>query len=270
MVDKLKFYKARLSDEDFAIISKFVESNFGIRLPRSKKAMVQNRLYKRLIATNIPSFESYVKFVFSLQGQIEISSMVDEITTNKTDFFRENNHYLFFENAIVKKNKSLNVWSAGCSTGEEPYTIAMLLDNNKVKYNITATDLSGRVIEIAKIGIYTEQITKDIPKPLLKKYFDEDIIDERKYYQVKDILRQNIKFSKLNFLSRNYNISQNYDVVFFRNVLIYFDLPNQNDVLAHIVKHLKVGGYLFIGHAEAIYDKSLPLIGVNPSVYQKI
>ncbi len=269
MENKLSYYKSLLSDKDFNKISEFVETNYGIRLPRTKKAMVQNRLYKRLISTKISSFDDYVKFVFSPQGKQEIALMIDEITTNKTDFFRENKHYIYLENEILKQSHNLNIWSAGCSTGEEPYTIAMLANNNNVNCKISATDLSGRVLKIAEKGIYAEQVTKDIPELLLKKYFDKLLIDNKTFFKIKDVLRNNVKFCKVNFIDRNYNVPNDFDIIFFRNVLIYFNLEVQNMILEHILKHLRTGGYLFIGHAEAIYNKKLPLKSLAPSVYQK-
>ena len=270
MQDKLKYYQSKLSIADFIKISEFVQKNYGIRLSDKKKVMVQNRLYKRLIATEIDSFFDYTKYVFSPSGKTEVPLMIDEITTNKTDFFRENGHFVFFEKVVLKQLDNLKVWSAGCSSGEEVYTIAMILNENSKKYSILGTDLSSKVVKKAKEAVYDKYKTKDIPPHLLKKYFDEIKVKEKILHSAKDIIRKNTEFRRLNFLDSNYNIPQKLDIVFFRNVLIYFNHKTQGEILDRIIKHLKVGGYIFIGHSEAIYDFSLPLKGVNPSVYQKI
>ncbi|MBN2890668.1 MAG: hypothetical protein JXL97_02265 [Bacteroidales bacterium] len=268
--NKLDYYKAKLSDEVFFRISDFIEGNYGIRLPRQKKAMVQNRLYKRLIELEIPSFDEYIRFVFSTKGNSEVQKMVDEITTNKTDFFRESKHFDFFKENIIKQNESLRIWSAGCSTGEEAYSLAMILEeSNNLSYSILATDLSTKVIEAAKNGIYQELVVKPIQENILNKYFTEEITDDKKFYKAKQQIRQFVKFGTLNFMDSNYNIPYNFDVIFFRNVLIYFNMTTQLEILKKIISHLKVGGHLFIGHSEAIYDFSMPIKSVNPSVYIK-
>ena len=214
MHDKLKYYQSKLSIADFILISKFVQQNYGIRLSDKKKIMVQNRLYKRLIATEIPSFFEYTKYIFSIEGKKEIPFMIDEITTNKTDFFRENGHFVYFENIVLKQLNYLKVWSAGCSSGEEVYTIAMILNENSKRYNIYGTDLSSKVIQKSKEGIFDEYKTKDIPAPFLKKYFNEIKENGKLVHSAKDIIRKNVEFSKLNFLNTSYNIPQNFDVIF--------------------------------------------------------
>lgn len=269
MHDRLKYYKTKLSDNDFLKISEHVEQKCGIRLPRQKKAMVQNRLYKRLIEKEITTFEEYVRFVFSSKGTEEVNHMIDEITTNKTDFFRENKHFQFLENIILKKQNDFKVWSAGCSSGEEPYTLAMIFEKKNVNYRIIATDLSGKILEAAKKGVYKPEIVKDIPADYLYNYFDKIEIENKKLYKAKYDIKKNIKFLQLNLKEPIYNITTHFDIIFFRNVLIYFNIEVQNEILNKILKHLKPGGYLFIGHSESIYDIKLPLKSVSHSVFQK-
>lgn len=269
MHDRLKYYKTKLSDNEFLKISEYVERKCGIRLPRQKKAMVQNRLYKRLIEIEKSTFEEYVKFVFSSKGNEEINHMIDEITTNKTDFFREIKHYNFLENIIIKKQNDFKIWSAGCSTGEEPYSLAMLLDNNMINYNILATDLSNKVLETAKKGVYKPEVIKNMQAEYLQKYFNNIKKEDKLFYQIKFHLKSHIKFLNINLKEQTYNISQNFDIIFFRNVLIYFNIEVQNEIITRILKHLKIGGYLFIGHSESIYDLKLPLKSVSHSVFQK-
>ncbi|MBN2663826.1 MAG: protein-glutamate O-methyltransferase CheR [Bacteroidales bacterium] len=270
MHDRLKYYKTKLSDNDFIKISEHVERKCGIRLPRQKKAMVQNRLYKRLIEIEISTFEEYVKFVFSSKGNEEVNHMIDEITTNKTDFFREIKHFNFLENIILKKQTDFKIWSAGCSTGEEPYTIAMILDKNLINYNIVASDLSEKVLDVAQKGVYKPEVVKNMQLEYLQKYFDKIEENNKELYKIKFHLKKHIKFLNINLKDQTYNISQNFDIIFFRNVLIYFNIEVQNEILTKILKHLKIGGYLFIGHSESIYNLKLPLKSVSHSVFQKI
>jgi len=270
MEERLKYYKAKLNDADFIRISEFIELRVGIKLPRQKKAMVQNRLYKRLIDIKIETFSEYVKFVFSPKGKDELRNMIDEITTNKTDFFREIKHFDFLEKIVLKNYTNIKVWSAGCSTGEEPYSLAMTIENNNIDYNITATDISGKVLKFAKDGIYKDALVKDIKPDNILKYFEKIKGNKENSYKIKRKIQQNVNFTKLNFRDQKYNIDTNFDMIFFRNVLIYFNIEVQNEVLSKILKHLKIGGYLFIGHSESIYNLKLPLKSVSHSVFQKI
>jgi len=269
MNDYTNIYNSKLSDNDFNKISKFIGENYGIRLPPLKKAMVQNRLYKRLKATKINTFDSYIKYVFSTEGKKEIEFMVNEISTNKTDFFREDGHYEFLKEIVTNSSNSVRVWSAGCSTGEEPITLAMVLQEKAKRYNIFGSDISTSALNKAKNAIFTTDKTKDIPDNLLKKYFDKNILEKKITYKAKDILTKNIKYGQINFMSSNYGISNIFDIIFFRNVLIYFNIETQKQILHKVLKNLKPGGYLFIGHSEAIYDHSLNIKNVNPSVYIK-
>ncbi len=270
MNDNINIYNSRLSERDFNRISTFIEKNYGIRLPAIKKAMVQNRLYKRLKATEFDTFDDYINHVFSEKGKTEIEFMVNEITTNKTDFFRENGHFDFLKNVVIKNNNFFKIWSAGCSTGEEPYSIAMLMSENSKNYEILASDISSKALQKAKEAIFTPDKTKDIPEKLLKKYFTEKIYNKKITYKAKDILSKNIKYSQINLMNANYGIQNNFDIIFFRNVLIYFNPNTQKKILKNVISHLKTGGYLFIGHSEAIYDKTLTIENINPSVYIKI
>lgn len=270
MNENINIYNSKLSEADFKKISEFIETNYAIRLPEIKKAMVQNRLYKRLKVANFNSFEEYVKYIFSAEGKKEIEFMVNEITTNKTDFFRENAHFEFLKTEIFPSNNYFKIWSAGCSTGEEPYTLAMLLNEQSKRYDIFASDLSTDALKSAKDGIFSIEKVKDIPEYLIKKYFVEKKINTKTIYEAKDTISKNITFAQVNFQDNKYNITSDFDIIFFRNVLIYFKPLTQISILKKLISHLKPGGYLFIGHSEAIYDKSLPIKNVNPSVYLKI
>ncbi len=265
-MNKADYFKARLSDDDLTKIAEHVEKFCGIRLSRLKKAMVQNRLYKRLIKMEIPSFEGYVKYVFSTAGAEELKHMIDEITTNKTDFFREAKHFDYLVKEILPHENHLKIWSAGCSSGEEAYTLAMILNENNLSFDIFGTDLSYKVIEKARAGIYHEHLVEGVvDNNLIKKYFTK----KDDFYEISSNIRRKVNFEQLNLLDSNYGIPKLFDVIFFRNVLIYFDVETQSRVLKKILPYLKEGGHLFVGHSETVYDKDLPLESVSHAVYKK-
>ena len=265
MMNKADYYKEKLLLNDFLKISSFVEQNIGIRLPNTKLIMVQTRLIKRLIALEIQSFNKYVNFVFSPSGRSEIQNMINEITTNKTDFFRENIHFNFLSENIIGKINHLKIWSAGCSTGEEPYSIATFLKDKKTKFDIYANDLSKQAIEKAKEGIYTEEIIKPISPDLLKNYFTK--IDNQ--YKVNDNIKKDIRFSHINLMEDSYDLPYDFDIIFYRNVSIYFNIENQNKVFHKMARHLKNKGYLILGLSENMNKKDLPFKNLGLSIYQK-
>ncbi|MEA3450433.1 MAG: CheR family methyltransferase, partial [Bacteroidota bacterium] len=201
------------------------------------------------------------------------------IALGNTSFERQKSYRVLFDNyverydflkeIIVLKQNPLKIWSAGCSTGEEPITLAMIMQEKSKIYSIFGSDISTKVINKAKKAIFTTDKTKDIPDNLLKKYFNKKTEDKKITYKAKEILTKNIKYAQINFMSSNYGISNVFDIIFFRNVLIYFNIETQKEILHKILKHLKPGGHLFIGHSEAIYEHSMPIKNVNPSVYLK-
>ncbi len=265
-MNKADYFKAKLSDKDLEKIANYVRNFCGIKLSSLKKAMVQNRLYKRLIEVETPTFEEYVKFVFTPAGAEELTHMVDEITTNKTDFFREAKHFDFLIEEVAPEERHLAVWSAGCSTGEEPYALAMALSESNVSFDILGTDLSYTAIGVARNGVYHKHLIDGVVEPnLIKKY----LIKEDDFYRITPNFKHKVRFEQMNLLERNFKISKLFDVIFFRNVLIYFDVSTQAQVLRNILPYLKSGGHLFVGHSETIYDKELPLHSVSHAVYRK-
>jgi len=266
IVNKTEYYKQKLLMKDFLMISSYIERNVGIRLPKTKMIMVQSRLIKRLIAVELPSFNEYVKFVFSPSGKSEIHNMINVITTNKTDFFRELAHFEFLSKNIIGKYNSLKIWSAGCSTGEEPYSVATHLAANNTGFNIYANDISKTALEKAKAGIYSENSVKPLPSYILKKYFTKN----NNEYLVNDEIKKCIDFSYINLIDDIYNLPKDFDIIFFRNVLTYFDKENKIKVLNKMANHLKTNGYLILGLSENILWNGLPYKNLGYSIYQKI
>lgn len=278
---KSSAYNNQLSTYEFKRISKFIEGNYGIQLPDHKRIMVQGRLQKRLIALELDNFKDYVGFLFSEDGrEKEIPMMVDLISTNKTNFFREAPHFkvlneVVFPAYLNKINFStLKVWSAGCSSGEEVYTLSMLINEffgNKKNYRfkVMGSDISHDMLRKASAAIYDLKDVATIPLYLKQKYLLKHKDKNIKTVRIAPHLRSHTKFMHLNFMDEKYELDDIYDIVFCRNVIIYFDRKTQIEVIRKILEHLKPGGYLFLGHSESINNTGLPINKISSTVFQK-
>lgn len=274
--------KLKLSNLEFKRLSDLVQRQTGIRMPQAKKVMLESRLQKRLRQLRIPTFSEYLQYLFSAQGKSEeLLNMIDAVTTNKTDFFREPFHFNFLKMsllpALVNRYQSppkLTVWSAACSSGEEPYTLAMVLEdfkekNPKLNYSIYATDISTQVLDIAKKGIYAEERIAPVPPALKFKYLLKSKDRIKKEVRIHPSLRSKISFSRLNLLESPYSIREKMDIIFCRNVFIYFDRETQLFILNQFYKHLKPGGFLFMGHSESLNGLDIPYVQIRPTIYRK-
>lgn len=278
----IDFYKAQMTDGEFQKLSQFIMKEYGIKLPPVKKVMLQSRLQKRLRTLNIPSFKEYIEFVFSKEGQAqEVVHMIDMVSTNKTDFFREPVHFEFLVNkglnelAATNIRKKIKVWSAGCSSGEEPYTIAIVLnefknEHHNIDYEILGTDISSRILKSAVEAIYKEEKTEGIPTSLKKRYFlkSKDRLNPR--VRVIPELRKKVRFGRLNLMDQVYGVKEQFDIVFCRNVLIYFDRENQESIIRKLCLNLKPGGLFFLGHSESITNLDVPLQQIQPTIFKKM
>ncbi|WP_026474885.1 CheR family methyltransferase [Alkaliflexus imshenetskii] len=276
-------YKAELSDAQFDRLGTLIMRETGIKMPPIKKVMVQARLKKRLRVLDMSSFDDYVNFVFSPEGQVsEVIHIFDAVSTNKTDFFREPVHFDFLKGQVLpefleKSNGGLlKVWSAACSSGEEPYTLGITINefvrqHGGFDFMVHGTDISTLILKMANNGIFThERVSPAVPDELLRRYFMRSKDDTKKTYRIVPELRQKMRFSRLNFMDDSYNLPEKYDVVFCRNVLIYFDRPTQEAVVSKICNYLKPGGYFFHGHSESLIGMNLPLKNVRPTVFRRI
>ncbi|MGM0377025.1 MAG: CheR family methyltransferase [Bacteroidota bacterium] len=275
-------YKAQLSDKDFQKLAGFITRETGIKMPLAKKVMLQSRLKKRLTALNITSFSEYTEYVLSKDGlSTELIHMLDAVSTNKTDFFREAIHFEIMRDLVLpefaqsRNGQPFKAWSAGCSSGEEPYNIAMVIDDflrggYSFDYQVRGSDISTAVLRTAINGVYTEPRIAPVPKYMLHKYFMRSKDKTKKMFKVVPEIRKKVQFSRINFMDDTYKVPERFDAVFCRNVLIYFDRPTQEAVVSKLLNHLKPGGYFFIGHSESLIDMNLPLKGVRPTVFRKI
>lgn len=277
------FNNSTLTTADFNKLSSFIFKHYGIKLPPSKKTMLEGRLQKRLKLLSMSSFKDYCDYVFSTEGQkLELIHMIDVITTNKTDFFREAVHFDFLINTILPgfiKEHSFStpfkIWSAGCSTGEEPYTLAMVLSefaekNCQFSFNTFATDLSSRVLNTASTAVYAEEKAATIPVQLKRKYLLKSKDVKNKTVRIVPELRAKINFDRLNFIDSDFSQVEIFHAIFCRNVLIYFDRSTQEKVIKKLCSKLEPAGFLFLGHSESIVNMDLPLVQIQPTIFQKI
>lgn len=271
-----------LSDRDFERISQLVYSQCGINLHDGKKELVKARLGKRLREGNFRSFSDYYKHVTTREGTDELITMIDSISTNLTYFFREESHFQrlqtvarsILDNASrqMRKMPAIRIWCAGCSTGEEPYslgiTIKETLNGFPANVKIMATDISTRVLKIAADGVYPIEKTKNISSSLLRKYFQQGQGKWDGYVRIKKEISDMIDFSRFNLMETPPS-NQEFDIIFCRNVMIYFDKPTQASVVNKFYNCLDNGGYLFIGHSESLTGLEHAFKYIEPSVYRK-
>ncbi|MBY3414643.1 chemotaxis protein CheR [Rhizobium laguerreae] len=271
----------RISKRNFDKLARFIYDYSGIKMPPTKLTMLEGRLRRRLRATNHATFDDYCDFLFYEDGLAqETVYLIDVVTTNKTDFFREAKHFDYLQSvalpAITNSGvRTIRTWSAACSTGAEPYTMAMVLaefaeGRNDVSYSVMATDLSTDVLQTARRGIYPEDLIAPVPRDLQRKYVLTARQPGRREVRITPKLRSKIGFARMNLMDEKYPIGEPMHVIFCRNVLIYFDKQTQAGVLNRLCDCLAKGGYMFIGHSESITGFDLPLKQVSNTVFQRI
>lgn len=271
-----------ISGRDYSRLCKLVYAEAGIALGTERKTMLEVRIKRRLKELAIHSYGDYCDYLFSDRGlRDELLHLIDVVTTNKTDFFREPRHFDFLTIRAMPEfmssngsRRAMTIWSAGCSTGEEPYTLAMVMSEYALAhpgfcFRILATDVSTTVLETAQIGIYSRQVVQPVPAALKVKYLmrGRDRADDR--VRVVPELRRLIEFRRVNFMDADYGLTERVDAIFCRNVIIYFDRPTQQRILSKLTRYLVPGGYIFMGHAETLHELDLPLVQVAPALYRR-
>ncbi len=274
-----------MSQKQFDDLSQFIIDHCGIKMPQAKKIMLESRLQKRLRSLGMASFAEYCEFLFgSQEGAAELVHMIDAVTTNKTDFFREPVHFQFLAETVLPEfmadvhpgnKKRFCIWSAGCSSGEEPYTLAIVLNGFALldpdfQYAILATDISTKVLEKARMGIYERHLVAGIPLSLMQKYFLRNKDKEKKTVRVVPELRDRISFQRLNLMDEQLMVPEKMDAIFCRNVIIYFERSTQQKLLRRLCRCLNSGGYLFLGHSETVHGFDLPLVRLASTIYRKV
>ncbi|MDG5799397.1 CheR family methyltransferase [Marinilabiliaceae bacterium ANBcel2] len=278
----LECFRAELSEKDFQAFSKYIYSRYGIKMPPIKRIMLQGRLLKRIRELKMRSYSEYKDFFFSKEGQQnELLHFLNVVTTNKTDFFREPVHFAFLNETVLpqfyKNNpgKTFEVWSAGCSSGEEPYTISIVLNeferlNSGFTFKLLGTDISTKMLKTAARGVYNLKKAEAVSMDLKKRYFLKSKDKENQTIKVSPFLQRNITYDYLNLMDNHYGMSKEFDTIFCRNVLIYFDRETQEKVINRLCMNLKKGGYFFIGHSESLSAMDVPLKHIKPTIFEKL
>lgn len=271
-----------LAEEDYQFICQLVYDHSRIHLGKDKRVLVTARLNKRLRFHRLPNYREYCQFLRSAAGAEELTTLIDSISTNHTHFFREIKHFDFLRDKFLPdwpartsgRGEPLRVWSAASSTGEEPYTIAIHLAENLAPaeagaWSIEATDISTRVLEIARTGVYELDRLQGVTPELLRRYFQKGIGEWEGHFRVKESLRRRVNFHHLNLLENKYPFTEPFQIIFCRNVMIYFDRPTQETLVSYLSARLVPGGYLLVGHSESLSGVKHSLKMVQPAIYRK-
>ncbi len=267
-----------MTHKEFSQLASFVKDNFGVHLKPEKIMLINNRLQETLNTLQLTSFSEYYDYVMKDKSGNALRILLDKVTTHHTFFYRESDHFAFVKNHVLPyyKNKliqhDLRIWSAGCSSGEEPYTLAMLIDEffgaEKAQWNtqILATDLSQVVLDVAVRGIYKVEATSKLPPGWLYQYFRR--IDHE-HVEVIERIKKEVIYRPFNLMEEYYPFKQKFHFIFCRNVMIYFDEPTKYSLIKQFYDHLEPGGFLMIGHAETLDRMKTDFQYVVPAIYRK-
>lgn len=269
-----------ISDEEFVQLSDYIRSNYGLNLKKEKKYLVLGRLQGLLGELGFNNFNDYFKYLIADTKGEAVSAMLDRLTTNHTFFMREAEHFDYFRTAVIpylaasrSPNRDLRIWSAGCSSGEEPYTLAMLLADDPYlgseawDSSILATDIAMQALNTGIQGVYSREQVAVLPEFWIKKYFTQV---DHEMYRITDRIKKRVIFRRFNLMNELFPFKQKFQVIFCRNVMIYFDHQSKCRLLNRFYEATDVGGYLFIGHAESIDRSASKYKYVHPAVYRKI
>jgi chemotaxis protein methyltransferase CheR len=274
---------SHLSERHFRSIAELVEAEVGIKLPATKRLMLEGRLLKRVRVLDCSDVNEYVDRLFDKENfEVELIHLIDCVTTNKTDFFREPTHFDFMRDIAVPEilrrrgrgTRPLKIWSAACSTGMEAYTVAIVLDDMVMagasfQFSVLGTDISTAVLKLAETGIYTAEMISPVPAELARRYFLSSRDPSRDEVRVVPKLRRSTNFMRMNLMDPNYPVDRDVDIIFCRNVLIYFDRPTQQKVVEQLCSHLRPGGYFIVGHSESmIHNDSIVLQQIQPTIFK--
>ena len=273
---------SQLADDDYHFLCRLIYEKSRINLGTDKKVLVASRLAKRLRYLGLPDYRSYCQLLRSPAGEEELRNLIDRISTNHTHFFREIKHFDFLKTTVLpalratlpKTREVLRVWSAASSSGEEPYTLAIHLSEHYAPaaedlWQIEGTDISTRVLDIARQGVYEADRVEGMGAELVHRYFQKGVGKWQGHFRVKEDLRERVRLHHLNLLEGAYPFTKPFHVIFCRNVMIYFDRPTQEDLVNRLSAQLLPGGYLMVGHSESLSGVKHPLKLVQPAIYLK-
>lgn len=265
-----------ITDNELKKLTDYIRANYGISMKEEKRVLITGRLYKALEEKKFKSFSEYYDYILSDKTGEAVGTLANNITTNHTFFMREVNHFHYFRDKVLPalrvKEKDFRIWSAGCSTGEEPYTLAMILDEffgrEKPLWDtkVLATDLSGKVLEKAASGIYLNEEIASLPPQWKLNYFNS--MDSQKSVMI-DKIKNEVIFRRLNLMEKSFPFRKKFHVIFCRNVMIYFDAQTKMELVQKFYDHMEPGGLLFIGHSETLNRDETNFSYVMPAVYRK-
>ena len=268
-----------ITKKEFNELTTFIQENYGIHLKAEKEALVIGRLQNVLIQNGFNNFSEYYVYLLADKSGTAVSTLLDKITTNHTFFMREADHFNYFREVVLPyfaervTDKDFRIWCAGCSSGEEPYTLAMIIDEffGKEKFywdaKILATDISGKVLEEAKKGIYNNKELDTLPTRWRLNYLNKLDLETSVFI---DKIKNEVVFRKFNLMEEAFPFKKRFHVIFCRNVMIYFDEKTKVNLVSKFYNLLEPGGYLFIGHSEALNREETNLKYIMPAVYRKI
>lgn len=270
-----------LTSRNFDALSRYIYDYSGIKMPVTKLTMLEGRLRRRLRATGIANFNDYCDYLFKHGGiDKEAIFLIDAVTTNKTDFFREPKHFdymaqIALPELVAAGHKRLRLWSAACSIGAEPYTMAMVMqdfieDTSGLDYRILATDLSTDVLQAARRGVYPRDMVLPVPADMQRRHVMASRHAGRSEVRIHPRLRSTVGFARLNLMDSAYKVGDPMHMIFCRNVLIYFDKPTQAKVLSRLCDCLLPGGLLYVGHSETVTGITLPVRQVANTIFKKL
>jgi chemotaxis protein methyltransferase CheR len=270
------------SGKAYRTLVDLVYEHSRIRLGADKQTLLANRLQKRLRVLGLASYDDYCAVLESPEGSEEIEELVDLISTNHTKFFREPDHFSFLARALpmliprlVSSRSPLQLWSAAASSGEEAYTIAIVVAEHlraypPLEWQITASDISRRMLAHAQQGIYQMDAVQSVPPDLLKRYFQKGIGVRAGTCRIKPELRERLRFERINLFQATYPVARKQHVIFCRNVMIYFDPPSRAIAVQRLTQHLSPGGYLVVGHSESLLGTRHGLKPIQQGIYQQL
>lgn len=268
-----------LSDADYEFLRRLIYDHSRINLGHDKRALVSGRVAKRLRSLKIPSYAEYCRWLKTAAGAEELGNLVDVISTNHTHFFREEQHFDWLQSVLLpdwqarhRRAEPFRAWSAASSSGEEPYTLAIVLAEFfgiDGQWTIEATDISTQILQRAEQGIYVAEKIAPVPAQFLHRYFQRGVGKWQGHFRVNDRLRQHVQFQHLNLLQPRYPFSRRFHLIFCRNVMIYFDRPTQETLVGKLTEQLEPGGHLLVGHSESLNSVRHTLRQLHPATYQK-
>lgn len=271
------------TEAEYEIIRQLVYDRSRINLGTDKRELVAARLGKRLRALQLSSYRDYCNYLRSPNGNAELQNLVDVISTNHTYFFREPQHFEFIEHHVIpdylqnhqrKGNGRLRIWSSACSSGEEPYSIAICLETQRTSHprldwELDASDISTQILASARKGVYTEERLSGVPLDTKRRFFQKGVGPYAGYYRMKAEVRDKISWHQMNLFDPSWPFTEPFHVIFCRNVMIYFDRPSQEELVARMSRLLVPGGYLMIGHSESLSGVRHSLKSLAPAIYRR-